>query len=150
MKLFTWILALSVATTAHAKPAVRSDVLYVGNGPAAEKIAEEIRTVLKFSQPLDFSDTKGLPKKAEPVLLTHSAPTFPEAPHRPNFRGKVTVAFIVDEKGLVSEHAVLGCADPYIVDRIGVALATWRFKPARRGKTPVRALMRVPMQIDLN
>ena len=76
-----------------------------------------------------------------PVDMTnHERPPYPKAAQRKGIEGTVVVAFDVLENGSVANPKIMG--GPAEFHETVLKMTTkWRFKPAKRGNTPVRFRM---------
>jgi protein TonB len=111
--------------------------------------------------PGDYLRKGGDGKGRTPVLdmrfLDHTpgvrhrvAPVYPHSLKNAGVEGAVTVVFVVDEKGYVSDVRVLDASHREFEEPTLRAVGKWRFEPGRKNGAPVRFRMQVPIVFSLN
>lgn len=99
-----------------------------------EKQADEIATASKF-------DVAPKPISRRPPIPPSNLP--------PDQRkGEALVEFYIDKYGIVQLPRVVNASDPAFGYSAVQAIATWRFKPARRAGKPVDCRVRVPIAFE--
>jgi protein TonB len=84
-----------------------------------------------------------------PVPVRMVPPAYPAEMRKEGTAGVVTVSCIVDEKGQVTEAEVVKASHEAFVPPALEALRKWRFKPAKRGGTPVALKVQIPIQFNV-
>jgi protein TonB len=85
-----------------------------------------------------------------PVPVRMVPPKFPPEMRREGIGGVVTVKCTIDEKGNVTEPTVEKASNPAFVQPALDALRKWKFKPAKRGGTPVPLKVSIPIQFSIS
>lgn len=85
-----------------------------------------------------------------PVPVRTVAPKFPTDMRRDGTGGLVTVSCLIDEKGNVTETEVQKTSHQAFAAPAVEALKKWKFKPAKRGGTPVALRVSIPIQFSLS
>ncbi|MFA5262547.1 MAG: energy transducer TonB [Opitutaceae bacterium] len=80
-----------------------------------------------------------------PRVLQQAVPIYPLGMRMDEAPGDVTVAFIVDESGSVSDATVEKSTDEDFNGAAIEAVNRWKFEPGKKGGKPVRTRMRVPV-----
>jgi protein TonB len=88
----------------------------------------------------DF-DERPVPVKAVP-------PVYPPAMQQAGVSGIVTVSMLIDEKGNVVEREVAKSTRHEFEDAALEAVKKWKFKPAQKAGTPVKAKIKVPIEFS--
>jgi periplasmic protein TonB len=95
-----------------------------------------------------------LPAVAEeteaPVPVRMVPPKYPHEMRKEGVGGVVTVTCIIDESGNVTEPVVQKASHDAFVKPALEALKKWKFKPAKRGGTPVPLKVSIPIQFSVN
>jgi protein TonB len=84
-----------------------------------------------------------------PVPVRMVPPSYPTEMRKERTGGVVTVSCVVDEKGQVTETEVIKATHQAFVQPALDALRKWRFKPAKRGGTPVALKVQIPIQFTM-
>ncbi len=79
-----------------------------------------------------------------PQALSHVDAIYPAEAMRARRDGLVVLFVTIDANGLVEDVSVSQSAGKTFDDAAVAAIRQWKFAPARRGETPVRARIRVP------
>jgi periplasmic protein TonB len=85
-----------------------------------------------------------------PSARLQAAPEYPFSAKREGLNGEVTVEFLVDETGRVSQPFIVRSSNPVFDEPSLRAVLKWRFEPGRRDGTVVRFRMAVPLVFRLN
>jgi protein TonB len=85
-----------------------------------------------------------------PATRFRAAPGYPHAAKSAGIEGSVTVAFVVDEKGFVTDARVVESTHREFEEPALRAVGKWRFEPGRKNGVPVRFRMHVPIVFTLN
>jgi periplasmic protein TonB len=85
-----------------------------------------------------------------PVPVRMVPPKFPPEMRREGTGGVVTVRCTIDEKGNVTEPEVEKASNPAFIQPAIDALRKWKFKPAKRGGTPVALKVSIPIQFSIS
>ncbi len=85
-----------------------------------------------------------------PNMRFRAAPAYPHAAKSAGIEGSVTVAFVVDEKGYVTDARVVESTHREFEEPTLRAVSKWRFEPGRKNGVPVRFRMHVPIVFSLN
>lgn len=85
-----------------------------------------------------------------PVPVRMVAPKFPTEMRKEGTGGLVTVKCTIDEKGNVTEPQVEKASHDAFVQPALEALRKWKFKPAKRGGTPVALRVSIPIQFSIS
>jgi protein TonB len=80
-----------------------------------------------------------------PRPLSQVAPVFPAILKREGLSGQVTLEFVVDERGNVTQAKVLRSTHPDFSASALDALRKWRFEPGQKDGHAVKTRMRVPL-----
>ena len=74
-----------------------------------------------------------------PELVSKQAPQYPAKARRNHLEGKVSVRFLITEKGTVDEVAVEKCTPPGVgfEEATVAAVKKWRYRPATKDGKPV-------------
>ena len=81
-----------------------------------------------------------------PVPVRTVVPEYPDELKRQGVSGVVTISFLVDEHGVVSEAKVIKTTNEAFSKPAMDALVQWKFKPAMKGGTPVSKKVAFPIQ----
>jgi TonB family protein len=124
---------------------IRSDVLYLPDTPGAHQKAAKIEEVLRFRQQVVFRnlDTSHIQHL---VPVRKIPPRYPSSLASKGVAGSVTVTFIVDDKGEVSEAAVEASTHPDFVTPALQMIQQWRFQPATYDGIPIRSIVTLPVE----
>lgn len=71
-------------------------------------------------------------------ILRLPLPPYPEEIRRANIEGDVTLRFMVERDGTVSDAAVLGSPSPMLAEVSLHTVRQWRFKPMKRNGEAIR------------
>ncbi|MBI3884433.1 MAG: TonB family protein [Opitutae bacterium] len=85
-----------------------------------------------------------------PEVTQQGPPVYPDAMRAARLRGEVTVGFVVNTEGRVTEAAALASNNPLFDEPAIKAVLQWRFKPGRRHGQPVSTRMAVPIVFQLD
>ncbi|MDR2675849.1 MAG: energy transducer TonB [Opitutaceae bacterium] len=85
-----------------------------------------------------------------PGTRFRAAPAYPHAAKSAGIEGSVTVAFVVDEKGFVTDARVVESTHREFEEPTLRAVAKWRFEPGRKNGVPVRFTMHMPVVFSLS
>ncbi len=88
-------------------------------------------------RPLDFQACPASEIDRPPVPVETIAPRYATEAEKEGVRGRVTVHFYIDEKGVVRMPAVQADAHPYLSSVAIEALKGWKFAPPTRHGRPV-------------
>lgn len=94
------------------------------------------------AQTADF-DTRPMPLKTPP-------PAYPADMKRASITGMVAVAVVIDEGGTVTECSVAKASRTEFEQPAIDAVKHWKFKPALKGGSPVKARMVIPIKFSLD
>lgn len=83
-----------------------------------------------------------------PVPVKTPPPAYPTEMRRDGIAGTVTVKIVVDEKGNVAECSISKSTRSEFEQPALEAIKSWKFKPASKDGTPVRANIIVPVQFS--
>jgi TonB family protein len=147
--LFIVLLAAS-CSTAPTQPAttLRPDVLYFTNDAAGQKSVHEVRALFEGRQETVLVD-HALSAIAYPTPISQALPLYPFELRQRNLEGTVTVEFIVDENGHVTEAVPIAATNPGFNDQAVLCVRKWTFRSATRDGINVCSLMRVEIQFSL-
>lgn len=112
---------------------------------AARKLEESINAKIAAGEPLDMQYVTVKPQK------TGGNDPYSSRELRKLFKDRsVTVIseILVDDKGRVSRVRFKGNVEAEAKLELSQILATWTFSPARRGTTPVKVWMEVPLKFE--
>lgn len=84
-----------------------------------------------------------------PVPVRMVPPKFPSEMRKEGTGGLVTVKCTIDEKGNVTEPQVEKSSHDAFVQPALEALRKWKFKPAKKGGTPVALRVSIPIQFSI-
>lgn len=85
-----------------------------------------------------------------PVPVRMVPPKFPSDMRREGTGGVVTVKCTIDEKGNVTDPVVEKASNDAFIAPALEALRKWKFKPAKRGGTPVALKVSIPIQFSIS
>jgi protein TonB len=83
-----------------------------------------------------------------PVPVKTPPPVYPSEMRRDGVAGMVTVRIVVDEQGNVAECSVSKSTRTEFEQAALEAIRSWKFKPASKDGTPVRANLIVPVKFS--
>jgi protein TonB len=89
-----------------------------------------------------------LPLVSAVAASTNAEPAYSASAKRKEIEGEVVVVFDVLENGTVANIRVVSGPEE-LRDSVIKTVATWRFRPARRGDQPVRTQMRRSIRFEL-
>ena len=93
---------------------------------------------------------KFIPYDDPPVPLSPIRPKYPEIAQEDGFEGTVVVQVFVNEKGRVTETAILrGIPDSGLDEAAIKAIEKVKFRPARKGNKKVGVWMSIPVNFRL-
>ncbi|PTY06399.1 hypothetical protein DB347_13315 [Opitutaceae bacterium EW11] len=84
-----------------------------------------------------------------PVPVKTPPPEYPAAMRQEGVAGTVAVKVVVDETGAVTECTVSKSTNRAFEEPALAAVRTWKFKPATKDGTPVKARFILPIQFNL-
>jgi protein TonB len=85
-----------------------------------------------------------------PVPVRMVPPKFPTEMRKEGIGGVVTVKCTIDEKGNVTEPVVEKASNDAFVQPALDALRKWKFKPAKKGGTPIALKVSIPIQFNIS
>jgi protein TonB len=85
-----------------------------------------------------------------PVPVRMVPPKYPVEMRKEGTSGVVTITCIIDEKGNVTEPTVEKATNDAFRQPALDALRKWKFKPAKKGGTPVALKVSIPIQFTMN
>ncbi|MBA4136218.1 MAG: hypothetical protein C0518_02745 [Opitutus sp.] len=85
-----------------------------------------------------------------PVPVRMVPPKYPPEMRREGTGGVVTITCIIDEKGNVTEPTVEKASNDAFKQPALDALRKWKFKPAKKGGTPIALKVSIPIQFTMN
>jgi len=85
-----------------------------------------------------------------PVPVRMVPPKFPPEMRREGTGGVVTVKCTIDEKGNVTDPQVEKASNDAFIQPALEALRKWKFKPAKKGGTPVPLKVSIPIQFSIS
>jgi protein TonB len=85
-----------------------------------------------------------------PVPVRMVPPKFPSDMRREGTGGVVTVKCTIDEKGNVTDPVVEKASNDAFIAPALEALRKWKFKPAKKGGTPVALKVSIPIQFSIS
>ncbi|HDP94360.1 MAG TPA: hypothetical protein ENN40_03260 [Candidatus Aminicenantes bacterium] len=112
---------------------------------AARKLEESINAKIAAGEPLEMKYVTTPPRK------TGGDDPYSSRTLRKLFKDRsvtVTSEILVDEKGTVSRVRFKGDVEAEAKLELSQILASWSFSPARRGATPVKVWMEVPLKFE--
>jgi TonB family protein len=124
-----------------------------GRDPVSAEVEvkrEQPLKVLSFTLPLARSRNEPLrpgqfvsfgPDVAPPARLSGAIPTYPPAAMERGMEGSPVVEIWIDETGNVMDVAILESAGAMLDGAVLEAVASWKFRPASVGGTPVSVRM---------
>ena len=89
------------------------------------------------------------PFDVPPKSLSQAKPVYPFALRLTGQAGEVTVDFIVDKEGNVTEAAVVTSNHPAFEEPAMEAIHKWKFKPGMKDGKPVYVQMRIPIVFNI-
>lgn len=110
------------------------------------------RTLLVLSAALALGSVPLLADDAveAPVPVRMVPPKFPAEMRREGTGGVVTVKCTIDEKGNVTEPVVEKASNDAFIAPALEALRKWKFKPAKKGGTPIPLKVSIPIQFSIS
>ncbi len=84
-----------------------------------------------------------------PRAISRPTPVYPYAMRRDRISGTVTLVFVIDEEGRVTEPRVEDSTRREFERPALDAVRRWRFEPGVRDGEPVRTLVRTPIEFSL-
>lgn len=85
-----------------------------------------------------------------PVPVRMVPPKYPVEMRKEGTSGVVTITCVIDEKGNVTEPTVEKATNDAFRQPALDALRKWKFKPAKKGGTPVALKVSIPIQFTMN
>ncbi len=85
-----------------------------------------------------------------PVPVRMVPPKYPLEMRKEGTGGVVTVSCVIDEKGNVTEPSVEKATNDAFKAPALEALKKWKFKPAKKGGTPVALKVSIPIQFSMS
>lgn len=85
----------------------------------------------------------------QPKPLVQSAPVYPAKLKRTGIQGRVTIIFIVDEKGNTANPRVVDSPHPDFSSSAIAAVSSWKFEPGKKDGKAVKTRVRIPLAFSL-
>ncbi len=85
----------------------------------------------------------------QPKPLVQNAPVYPSKLKRTGIQGRVTIIFIVDEKGNTGNARVVDSPHPDFSSSAIAAVSGWKFEPGKKDGKAVKTRVRIPLAFSL-
>jgi TonB family protein len=115
-----------------------------GGQPVASSL--EVPVLLVHEDALAVSPSKSTP----PSVVHRERPVYPRAMKKTELVGEVTISFVVDKEGDVTNPVVVRSNNPGFDAAAIEAVLKWKFKPGIKDGNPVNARMQVPIIFHLD
>lgn len=116
-------------------------------GSAIPEVSPPATLTIKSAVDLNYYSAREL--DVQPRALRRIVPVYPPGPDRDGISGRVRLQLKLEADGRVSEVTVLAAEPPGLFEESAVkAFRPARFRPAKRGGRPVRALMEIEVVYD--
>ncbi|WP_334319086.1 TonB family protein [Termitidicoccus mucosus] len=115
-----------------------------GGQPVASSL--EALVLLIHENALVQSPSTGTP----PSVVHRDPPVYPRAMKKSGLIGEVTISFVVDKKGDVTNPVVVRSNNPGFEEAAIEAVLKWKFKPGIKDGKPVNTRMQVPIIFHLD
>ena len=137
----------TTAPKAVEQPSVRSDVLYLPDTAEGHHNGERLQEFYHFQQEIIYRD---LDKTHIKLLVpeTQVAPEYPSQLANRKIPGSVTLVFIVNELGFVTEAAVSKSSNADFDAPALKMIKKWKFRPSAYDGVPIRNLMVLPVNFS--
>ncbi len=91
------------------------------------------------------------PSTGSPPSVVHrDPPVYPRAMKKSGLIGEVTISFVVDKKGDVTNPVVVRSNNPGFEEAAIEAVLKWKFKPGIKDGKPVNTRMQIPIRFHLD
>ena len=85
-----------------------------------------------------------------PVPVRMVPPKYPAEMRKEGTSGVVTITCVIDEKGSVTDPVIDKATNDAFKQPALEAIRKWKFKPAKKGGTPIALKVSIPIQFTMS
>lgn len=136
------VVAETVLPAADIAPAQEEIKVETASSPKSPSVSNEVAAFV--------APTGGDIIEARPLYKKNPPPYYPSIARRRNAQGMVIILALVNESGKVEETRVEMSSGHAVLDNAAIAaVKSWEFEPGRRGDTPVKTYVKLPITFQL-